>query len=82
MSLNSRCQCSKCGCTFSLFSDETKLLPGMKIAPSGRFLPKKILYTWVDWVEHLATHCPDCRIRVIPKACELDYQKQKERLFH
>ncbi len=82
MSLNSRCQCIKCGNTYSLFSDETKLLPGMKIAKSGKFQPKKFLHTWIDWVEHIATHCPMCRIRVIPKSCELDYIKQKERLLN
>ena len=77
MSLNSRCQCQKCGCTFSLFTEEMKLLPTMKI---GSLQPKKILKTWTDWVAHIATHCPDCRIRFIPKDCLDDYEKHKNLL--
>lgn len=54
-----------------------KLLPSMKIAS---LQPKKILKTWTDWVAHIATHCPDCRIRFIPKDCLDDYEKHKNLL--
>lgn len=78
MSLNSRGQCMRCGATFSIFNEELKLLPTMKIGQNGRLNPKKILKTWTDWVEHLATHCPDCRIRVIPPECLQDYEQKKK----
>jgi hypothetical protein len=77
MSLNSRCQCDKCGCTFSLFKEETKLLPNMLISTHGKLKAKKILKTWTDWVEHLATHCQNCRIRIIPPDCLKDYDRKK-----
>ena len=77
MSINSRGQCLKCGSTFSIFTDELKILPGMKIGDNGRLNPKKILKTWTDWVEHAASHCPDCRIRVIPPDCLQDYERKK-----
>lgn len=78
MSLNSRCRCEKCGCTYSLFKDETKLLPNMTLSNSARIKPKKILTKWVDWVEHLATNCPSCRIRIIPPDCLNDYEQRKK----
>ena len=77
MSLNSRCQCDKCGCTYSLFKEETKLLPNMKLASNGKITSKKILKSWVDWVEHIATNCPNCRIRIIPPDCLSDYERKK-----
>lgn len=77
MSLNSRCQCHKCGCTYSLFNEETKLLPNMKLANNSKITSKKILKSWVDWVEHLATNCPNCRIRLIPPDCLSDYEKKR-----
>jgi len=77
MSLNSRCRCNKCGGTFSLFKEETKLLPNMKLSSTGQIKPKIILKTWVDWVEHLATHCPSCRIRIIPPDCLKDFERKK-----
>ncbi len=77
--LNSRCRCEKCGNTFSLFNDETKLLPNMKLnSVNGKIVTKKFLKTWTDWVEHLANNCPDCRIRVIPPDCLKDYNRKKE----
>jgi hypothetical protein len=73
MSLNSRCSCESCGNIYSLFSYETKLLPGMKIGRSGKIRSKEVLRTWTDWVEHLASFCPDCRYKIIPSECIKDY---------
>lgn len=78
MSLNARCYCDKCGNTYSLFTSETKLLPGMLVGKGGRMHKKQFLKTWVDWVEHIATHCPDCRYRRIPPDCLKDYEKQQK----
>ncbi len=49
----------------------------MKIAYNGKLKSKKILKTWADWVEHLASNCPACRIRIIPPECLLDYDRKK-----
>ncbi len=76
MSLNARCYCDKCGSTYSLHTSETKLLPGMIIGKGGRIKIKNILRTWADWVEHLATHCPNCRYSRIPPDCLKDYNKK------
>ena len=79
MSLNARCQCHKCGCTYSVFPDEIKLLPSVKI--SQKIInPKKIMYTWQDWVEHIITNCPDCRIKRIPPECLKDYERRKSKI--
>ena len=78
MSLNARCYCDKCGNTYSLFTSETKLLPGMVVGKGGRITKKPYLKTWVDWVEHIATHCPDCRYRRIPPDCLKDHEKQQK----
>lgn len=77
MSLNSRCYCNKCGTTYSLFSYEMKILPGMVIGKGGKIKQKTILKTWVDWIEHIATNCPNCRYRRIPPDCIIDYEKLK-----
>lgn len=76
MSLNARCYCNNCYCTYSLFSSETKLLPGMVIGKGGKIKKKEVLKTWSDWVEHIATHCPDCRYQRIPPDCLKDYERQ------
>ena len=79
MSLNARCQCLKCGNTYSVFTDELNLLPDVKINQNIS-KPKKILKTWQDWVEHLITNCPDCRLRRIPPDCLKDYESKKSKL--
>jgi len=75
MSLNSRCYCESCGSTYSLFTNETKILPGMKIGKFGRLRSKEYLRSWTDWVEHLATNCPNCRLAEPPVVCVEDYKK-------
>ena len=52
-----------------------KLLPTMKVGFRGNIIPKKVLYTWADWVEHLATHCPECRYSRPPRDCVRDLEK-------
>lgn len=78
MSLNARCQCLKCGITYSIFPDEIKLLPDIKIGHKN-IKPKKILYSWQDWVEHLITNCPNCRLSRIPPECLKDYERRKSK---
>ena len=78
MSLNARCYCDKCSNTYSLFTSETKLLPGMIVGKGGKIQKKQFLKTWIDWVEHIATHCPDCRFRRIPPDCLKDHEKQQK----
>lgn len=79
MSLNARCQCFKCGGTYSVFPDELKLLPNIKINQTIK-KPKTILYTWQDWIEHIITNCHDCRIKRIPPECLIDYERRKSKL--
>jgi hypothetical protein len=52
-------------------------LPNMQLSTNGKIKSKKILKTWVDWVEHLATHCQNCRIRNTPPDCINDYNRKK-----
>ena len=77
MSLNSRAKCSKCGGTYSVFTSETKILPGMKLGNANKE-NKKILKTWEDWVLHILNNCPNCRIRIIPPDCLKDYELKKK----
>lgn len=72
---NSRCRCVKCYCSYSLFEDEMKLLPTMRVGANGNIKKKVVLTTWVDWVEHIATHCPECRYSRPPKDCVNDLEQ-------
>lgn len=68
------CQCVRCGVPYYTRGDETAILPSMR--PSRKELrPGDPLRTWLDWVWHIQTHCPDCRFAVPPPECRKDLEK-------
>lgn len=37
---------------------------------------KQTPITWQDWLEHISSHCDDCRLKIIPSSCLQDYENQ------
>lgn len=71
------CHCDECNQSFFVKADEVRVLPGMRPTP-GRQDGDPLL-NWADWVAHIETHCPECRIPVPPPDCVKDLERQVER---
>ena len=71
------CVCVKCYSTYMVLDQELELPMNdrMQLDPK----PKKVLVTWEDWIEHLITHCPNCRFSRPPRSCVQDLQRRKRR---
>jgi len=69
--------CEVCLQTYYLDGDEVYTPPNMKI----RRTPSKNPYigTWGDWVLHIQSHCPMCRVQCPLNAME-DLQNHKDAL--
>lgn len=61
------CHCIECGVSFCVKGDDVEVLPSMK--PTKGWKRGDPLTTWADWVMHVQTHCPDCRIIMPPPDC-------------
>ena len=73
--------CTVCNCTFSIYDDEIPILPTMNL---NRLFNRKntpiTLNKWEDWIDHVISHCPECRFPNPPISCLLDYDKHVERM--
>lgn len=66
------CHCMECGVGFFVKGDDVDVLPTMK--PTKGYRKGDPLLNWADWVMHVQTHCPECRIPVPPPDCVNDLQ--------
>ncbi len=75
----SLCVCENCYMTYFIDMDDCRLLPTMRARPytakEQRNKIDKPPKTWSDWVDHISTHCPDCRIQIIPQSCVGDLER-------
>ena len=68
MPIVSRAVCVQCNSTFTLHEEQMRLLPTMRVKRKKRNADQ-MLHTWADWVEHVCTHCPNCRMERPPIDC-------------
>ena len=69
------CVCENCGNIF--YAKDEMYIPAhaktrMRFANSS-----KEFRTWEDWLLHISSNCPDCRIKEVPVKCMDDYNKLK-----
>jgi hypothetical protein len=74
------CYCQECGSSFYVKGDEVAVLPSMQ--PTRGWRKGDPLTTWADWVMHVQTHCPDCRIIVPPPDCINDLHAHVKACLH
>lgn len=68
------CYCEKCGKNF--FAKDEMYGPAKKnVFRSARKIEEPA--SWEEWLLHISSNCPDCRLSEIPEKCIADYQKLK-----
>jgi len=74
------CKCVECGMSFYEKGYAVGVMPSMR--PVKKWQRGDPLTTWADWVMHIQTHCPDCRIVVPPPDCVNDLRAQLSEFRH
>lgn len=69
------CVCQECGNTF--YMKDELYVSGIK--NPYKISKKDKPVTWIDWLEHMAKNCEDCRLKEIPESCLKDLEKLKAR---
>ena len=69
--------CEECGKEFHLVDEEIQVPPFimLNVVPNRR----PYLTSWADWIEHVTSHCKNCRIMTPPQSCMNDYLKKEAR---
>ena len=73
--------CCKCGLSYVITHDEQGVIPNINLnfLVKTQFKPKIVLATWSDWIEHIFSHCHECRYEQPPRACRQDFERVSER---
>jgi hypothetical protein len=66
--------CEECGQRFMLAANEVTVLPTMRSFSRPPTRKEPSLNTWMDWVEHVTTHCEKHRRPIPPQACLDDFK--------
>jgi len=74
--------CNICNNTFYVDEEYVKADSNIYISPTqykriGKdgTIEEKTLKTWADWIMHVFTHCPKCRLQSPPQKCIDNYNK-------
>jgi hypothetical protein len=60
------CVCVDCNCSFTISLEDCKITKNMNVLPLRQNSPEKPIINMADWVEHISTHCPNCRYPAPP----------------
>jgi hypothetical protein len=71
--------CEKCGESFIIDLSECQILPGMRPTNRKQDSDPRPIRTWVDWIDHVSTHCRNCRYPQPPLQAVGDLERYQKR---